>query len=181
MLLNVCTNFEISHAFAFFFFSAKNLAKIRPILCKQFRNFAKKYICINIFLENRALVLCIYFSSISSGRATELSHPHPSVKSRDREIQRTYLPVTGSSRRYNERSCTVTYEKGVCTKRGEGYTWSICRLVDHENQATAQSPATRGIHAFFALRVSPQLHQFPESCESSARSSLSSTHRERIF
>lgn len=86
-------------------------------------NFAispqKIYIRIRIYFRRIGpLILRIYFSSISSGRATELYHPHPSVKSRDREIQRTYLPVTASSPRYNERSCTVTYEKGVYTKRG---------------------------------------------------------------
>lgn len=161
MLLDEISNFPRVCIFSF-------SAKIRA------NDLASKII--HVYFRRVAPLICIYFSSISSGNGAFQSHPHPSIKSRDREIQRTYLPVTGSSRRYNERSCTVTYEKRVYTKRGGGYTWSISRLVDRENQATAQSPETRGIHArFFTLCVS-------QSFNSILARSSSSTHREsKIF
>lgn len=108
------TNFQTSHAFAFFPSRRKFVQTI-----SQFR--LKNYTC--VFSEGRAVNLYLFFDHFfRPSNGAFQSHPHPSVKSRDREIQRTYLPVTGSSRRYNERSCTVTYEKRVYTKRGGGYT-----------------------------------------------------------
>lgn len=108
MLLDEFSNFPRVCIFSF-------SAKIRA------NDLASKII--HVFSESRAVNLYLFFEHFfRPSNGAFQSHPHPSVKSRDREIQRTYLPVTGSSRRYNERSCTVTYEKRVYTKRGGGYT-----------------------------------------------------------